>query len=65
MIRVNGEKFDWREGITIADLLRELNDTGHCAVVRINTKHVSRPNFEKTVIPDNADVFLLPMISGG
>jgi thiamine biosynthesis protein ThiS len=65
MIRVNGKESDWREGMTIADLLRGLNDAGRCAVVRINTKHVSRPNFEKTEIPDDTDVFLLPMISGG
>lgn len=65
MIRVNGEESDWREGMTIADLLREVNGPGRCAVVRINTKYVSRPHFEKTVIPDGSDVFLLPMISGG
>ena len=65
MIRINDEESDWHEGLTVADLLGELDDTGHYAVVRINHKYVSRPYFEKTVIPDNADVFLLPMISGG
>ena len=65
MIRVNEIESAWREGMTVADLLRDLDDAGHYAVVRVNHKHVSRPHFEKTVIPDNADVFLLPMISGG
>ncbi len=65
MIRVNGKKVSWREGMTVADLLKVLSDSDHCAVVRINDKHVSRSFFEKTLIPDNSDVFLIPMIVGG
>jgi thiamine biosynthesis protein ThiS len=65
MIRVNGKKVSWREGMTVADLLKVLSDSDHYVVVRINDKHVSRPFFEKTLIPDNSDVFLIPMIVGG
>lgn len=65
MIRVNGKKVSWREGMTVADLLKVLSDSEHYVVVRINDKHVSRPFFEKTLIPDNSDVFLIPMIVGG
>ena len=65
MIRVNGKKVSWREGLTVADLLKVLSDSDHYVVVRINDKHVSRPFFEKTLIPDNSDVFLIPMIVGG
>jgi thiamine biosynthesis protein ThiS len=65
MIRVNGKKVSWHEGMTVADLLKVLSDSDHYVVVRINEKHVSRPFFEKTLIPDNSDVFLIPMIVGG
>ena len=65
MIRVNGKKVSWHEGMTVADLLMVLSDSDHYVVVRINDKHVSRPFFEKTLIPDNSDVFLIPMIVGG
>lgn len=65
MIRVNGKKVSWREGMTVADLLKVLSDSDHYVVVRINDKYVSRPVFEKTLIPDNSDVFLIPMIVGG
>ena len=65
MISVNGEKRAWQEGMTVADLLKDIDDSHHYSVVRINTKHVSSPNFEKILIPDNAEVFLLPMIAGG
>jgi sulfur carrier protein ThiS len=65
MVRVNGELRSWREGMTVADLLRDIDDSHHYAVVRIDHKHVSRPYFEKTQIPDNSEVFLIPLIAGG
>lgn len=65
MIKVNGEKHSWYEGMTIKDLLNNFNKSHLYAVVRINDKHISRPYFEKTLIPDNSEVFLIPMIAGG
>jgi thiamine biosynthesis protein ThiS len=65
MIRVNGKKHSWHEGMTIKDILKDLSDSHLYAVVRINDKHVSRPHFEKTLVPDNSKVFLIPMIAGG
>jgi molybdopterin converting factor small subunit len=46
-------------------LLNKINDAHPYAVVRINDKYVSRPNFDKTTIPDNCEVFLIPMVAGG
>jgi sulfur carrier protein ThiS len=51
--------------MTIKDLLNHFNKSHLYAVVRINDKHISRPYFEKTLIPDNSEVFLIPMIAGG
>ena len=65
MIRVSGKELAWREGMTITDLLNDLKDNHPYAVVRIDSTYVSRPNFEKTMIPDGAEVFLIPMIAGG
>lgn len=65
MIRVNGKRQLWYEGMTIKDLLEDLEDSHHYAVIRINDKHVSRPYFEKTLIPDNSEVFLISLIAGG
>jgi thiamine biosynthesis protein ThiS len=65
MIRVNGKNHSWYEGMTIKDLLNHFNKSHLYAVVRINDKHISRPYFEKTLIPDNSEVFLIPMIAGG
>jgi sulfur carrier protein ThiS len=35
------------------------------AVVRLNGRLVSRPNFALTLVPDHAQVDLLPVIAGG
>ena len=65
MIEVNGQRVAWHEGMTITDLLNEIKDEHPYAVVRIGEKYVSRPNFDKTIIPDDVEVFLIPMIVGG
>ncbi len=65
MIKVADHTIDWREGMTISDLLTEINDPHLYAVVRINQTYVSRPNFDNTTIPDKAEVYLIPMVAGG
>jgi len=65
MIKVRGKEHPWRKGMTIADLLRELDDPYPYAVVRMDGQVISRPNFEKTAIPDGAEILLVPMIAGG
>jgi len=65
MIQVAGKQIAWREGMTVSDLLDELKDPHPYAVVRINEQYVTRPNFEHILIPDGAEVFLIPMIAGG
>jgi sulfur carrier protein ThiS len=65
MIKVADHTIDWHAGMTISDLLIEINDPHPYAVVRIDQTYVSRPNFDKTTIPDNAEVYLIPMVAGG
>lgn len=65
MIRVKGKDYPWREGMSVADLLRDLGDPYPYAVVRIDGTAVSKPHFETTPIPDGSEIFLIPMIAGG
>ena len=65
MITVDGHDHAWWKGMTVADLLSKIDNSGHCAVVRLNDRYVSRPNFETTPVPDQSEVLLLPMIAGG
>jgi thiamine biosynthesis protein ThiS len=65
VISVSGRQLPWREGMTVADLIKEMKGSSTYVVVRVNEKVVSRPDFDKTQIPDGAEVLLVPMISGG
>ena len=65
MIIVNDKQFAWHEGMTVADLLQEIPDAHHYAVVKMNERYVSRPNFDTCRIPDQAKIYLIPMIAGG
>lgn len=65
MILVQGRKIPWKQDMTVSDLLGELGDQYDYAVVRIGTKIVCRPDFEKTPVPDGSEVFLIPMVAGG
>ncbi len=51
--------------MTVAELINKIDGRGHCAVVRLNDRTISRPHFESTLVPDHAKIFLLPMIAGG
>ena len=65
MIKVDDRSFPWYEGMTVADLLRDMGETHPYPVVRVNTRYVSQPDFDATRIPDKAQVHLIPMIAGG
>jgi len=65
MIILNGEERPWQEGMTVIDLLKGLDDDHDYAVIRVNGKYVSKPNFDAYEIPDNAEIYLIPMVVGG
>jgi thiamine biosynthesis protein ThiS len=65
VIKVRGKDYPWRKGMTVADLLEEIGDPYPYAVVRINEAAISKPHFDTTLVPDNSEVYLIPMIAGG
>jgi thiamine biosynthesis protein ThiS len=65
MIKIGDREIRWREGLTVTDILKELGDPYHYSVVRVNGRLVSFPNFENSLVPDNAEIFLIHLIAGG
>ena len=65
MVRIGNREFAWREGLTVADLLKELGDPYPYAVARIGNRLISGPDFEKAVVQDDSEVFLIPLVAGG
>jgi thiamine biosynthesis protein ThiS len=65
MVLVGGREIAWREGMTIADLLRELNDPFPYPVARFDGRAVTAQEFERATVPDNVEVFLVSLVAGG
>ncbi|MDR3332907.1 MAG: sulfur carrier protein ThiS [Synergistaceae bacterium] len=66
MITVNEERFEWREGLTVQDILDEKNYTFRMISVWINGQAVkSRGDYAVTLIPDGGEVEIIHMICGG
>lgn len=65
MITVAEKKIAWHNGMTVAELLEQIDASPPPAVVRVNETYISRPNFDRTEIPDRARIFLVPMVVGG
>ena len=65
MITVNGDGMDWREGMTVADILKARNYIFRMIAVQIDGELIKRGTYDKAVVPDGADVQVIHMISGG
>ena len=65
MIKVNGRDMEWRQGITIQDVLNDCGYTFRMIAVWIDGTPYRREHFATAVVPDGAEVQALHMISGG
>lgn len=65
MIEVDEKPLPWSENMTMASLLKTLENVEFCAVARLNGRLVSSPKFAETIIPDNSKIQLLPLVAGG
>ena len=65
MIMVNGRQADWREGMTVRDVLRDHRYTSPRIIVRINGELVRQEKWDSTMVHQGDDVRALHMIAGG
>jgi sulfur carrier protein len=65
MITVNGEPLEHTAGMTVADILRIKNFIFRMLVVQVNGQLVKRHDYATTVVPDDAEVQVIHLISGG
>ncbi|HPX09896.1 MAG TPA: sulfur carrier protein ThiS [Candidatus Cloacimonas sp.] len=62
---VNGNKLPWQEGLVVSDALKLMNYTFKMLVVKMNGELIKRENWQITFIPENADLKVIHLISGG
>jgi sulfur carrier protein len=66
MVKVNGNRtVEWREGLTVADILRELGWDYVLITTTVNGAFVQRDDYESTIVPDGADVKAIHIAHGG
>ncbi|MCP9446512.1 MAG: sulfur carrier protein ThiS [Nitrospira sp.] len=64
-IQVNGEMKDWRGGMTVADLLRELEIATDRVAVEVNLEILDRTTFAEYRLRDGDRVEIMSFIGGG
>lgn len=65
MVQIGDTQHPWHEGMTVDQLISNMNQPYRYALVRLNGKVVTEPFFKNTLVPDKAEVHLIPMIAGG
>lgn len=65
MIQVNGESLEHREGMTVRDVLKARNFVFPLLVVKIDGQLVPREEYDARLVPDEAKVQVIHLMSGG
>lgn len=64
-IIVNGKIVKFVEKETVSDLLKRMHYTFPLIIVKINGQLIKKPQYEETIVPDNSNIQVIHMISGG
>lgn len=64
-ITVNNKEVAYVEDETVKDLLKRLSFTFPLVIVRINGEHIPRNQYSQKIVPDDAIIQVIHMISGG
>ncbi|MCX6544921.1 MAG: sulfur carrier protein ThiS [Acidobacteria bacterium] len=65
MLVVNDEPLDYDAGMTVADVLKKRSYIWRLLAVFVNGTFVPRGTYDKTPVPDGADVKVIHQIAGG
>ncbi|MFC2169384.1 sulfur carrier protein ThiS [Acidobacteriota bacterium] len=64
-ITVNTQLIDWEENMTVDRILKIMNYTFRMIVVKVNGELVRKEEYKTRIIPEDADVQVIHLISGG
>jgi sulfur carrier protein len=65
MLLVNGDPLEWRDGMTVRDLLKARNFIFPLLIVTVDGNLVQRRDYDAHLVPDHADVRVVHLMSGG
>jgi len=64
-IIVNGHMLDWEENLTVRKVLKKMNYVFKMLVIKVNGNLIKKQDYDTFVIPKNAEVKVIHLISGG
>jgi thiamine biosynthesis protein ThiS len=64
-ITVNNKHVQFVERETVSDLLKRMHYTFPLIIVKINGQLIKRNQYDDTIVPDNSNVKVIHLISGG
>ncbi len=65
MIKLNNRNCEWREGLTVEELLKLKNYTYPRIVVSVNAQIISKEDYASTIINDGDNVEAIHLMAGG
>lgn len=66
MVTINNrDRVDWREGMTVRELLDKLGYTYVLITVAVNEVLVAEEDYETHLVPDHAEVTVFHLAHGG
>jgi sulfur carrier protein ThiS len=65
MITVGDKTLPWQEGLTLADIVRELDLPGGYAYASLDGKLIWKKDWATTPVPDGAKIRFRGIIAGG
>ncbi len=64
-MKVNGEKFEFREGMTVSELVAEMGFSEAMVAVELNLDILPRDSFSSTVLKENDCIEVVRFVGGG
>jgi len=65
MLKVNGEPLKYAAGMTVSDVIQAKKFTFPLLIVKVDGVYVPRESYSTTAVPDNSDVQVIHLVSGG
>jgi thiamine biosynthesis protein thiS len=64
-MKVNGETFEFRDGMTVSNLIAEMGFSEAMVAVELNLDILPRDSFSSTVIKENDCIEVVRFVGGG
>ena len=64
-MKLNGEKFEFREGMTVSELVAEMGFSEAMVAVELNLDILPRDSFSSTVLKENDCIEVVRFVGGG